>query len=291
MPSRQSVSDAATVRRAGRSRWADRAVRSASALALALLLGGCLGRGADDVTGSIRTAQPDALRAQSAELGERYAKRPGEKTVSLRYSQVLRALGQHAQAVAVLEAASIANQKDVEVQAAYGKALVEAGRLEQASSVLASVNTPDRPDWRILSAQGAIADQQNRHDEAQRFYHDALQIAPNEPTVLSNLGLSYALSKRLDLAEQTLRQAAAAPKVDPRVRGNLALVLALQGKFKESQEIASRDLPLAEAEANVSYVRQMITQKNNWKQIEKAEKGIGKNRAPVGGPHIPAAAD
>ena len=282
MPSRHSVPDAAPLRSAGAGRWAGRAVRSASVLALALLLGGCLGRGGDDVTGSVRATQPDALRAQSAELGERYSKRPGEKAVSLRYAQVLRALGQQAQAVAVLEAASIANQKDTEVQAAYGKALVEAGRFDQASSVLASVNSPDRPDWRILSAQGAIADQQSRHDEAQRIYHDALKIAPNEPTILSNLGLSYALSKRLDLAEQTLRQAAATQKADPRVRGNLALVLALQGKFKESEEVASRDLSLSEAEANVSYVRHMITQKNSWKQIEKAEKGIGKNRAPVG---------
>ncbi|MBY0613483.1 MAG: tetratricopeptide repeat protein [Beijerinckiaceae bacterium] len=285
MPCRPSVPDAARFRRAGASRWASELARVSVIVAVSFMLGGCLGRGADDVTGSVRTAQPDQLRAQSSELGERYAKKPGEKAVSLRYAQVLRALGQHAQAVAVLEAASIANQKDTEVQAAYGKALIEAGRLDQAATVLASVNTPDRPDWRILSAQGTIADQQSRHEDAQRFYHDALKIAPNEPTILSNLGLSYALSKRLDLAEQTLRQAAGAPKTDPRVRGNLALVLALQGKFKESEEVASRDLSLADAEANVSYVRQMITQKNSWKQIEKAEKGIGKNRAPIGGPH------
>lgn len=283
MPSPRFVSDAALSSRANARRWAGLAARSASVLVLSLALGGCLGRGSSEVTGSVRATAPDALRAQSAELGERYAKKPGERSVSLRYAQVLRALGQHAQAVAVLEAASIANQRDTEVQAAYGKALIEAGRLDQAASVLSGVNSPDRPDWRILSAQGAIADQQNKHEEAQRFYHDALQIAPDEPTVLSNLGLSYALSKRLDLAEQTLRKAAAAPKTDPRVRGNLALVLALQGKFKESEEVASRDLSLAEAEANVSYVRQLITQKNNWKQIEKAEKGIGKNRAPVGG--------
>ena len=260
---------------------APRAGRMIAMLVLIAALGGCASRNAD-VTGSVRGNSADTLRTQSAELGERYSKRPGEKSVSLRYAQVLRALNQHDQAVAVLEAASIANQKDTEVQAAYGKALAEAGRYEQASIVLASAHSPDRPDWRILSAQGTIADQQSKHDEAQRFYHDALQIAPNEPSVLSNLGLSYALSKKLDTAEQTLRLAVANPKADPRVRGNLALVLALQGKFKESEDIASHDLSVADAEANVAYVRQMITQKNSWKQIERAEKGIGRNRAPVG---------
>ena len=259
-----------------------RAFGGVALLALGLALSGCMGRGDGDVTGSLRTASPDALQAQSAELSERYARKPGEKAISLRYARVLKALNQQGQAVAVLETASIANPRDNEVLSAYGKALADAGRFDQANAVLVSAHSPDRPDWRILSAQGTIADQQNNHEAAQRLYQDALKIAPNEPTILSNMGLSYALSRRLDLAETTLRSAAASQKADPRVRGNLALVLALQGKFKESEDIASRDLSLADAEANVSYVRHMISQSNSWRQIEKAEKGIGKNRAPVG---------
>ena len=264
-------------RPASRNAWGGVAV-----MVLGLALTGCMGRGDGDVTGSVAAGNTASLRAQSDQLSERYARKPGEKTVSLNYARVLRALNQQSQAVAVLETTSIANPRDNEVLAAYGKALADAGRLDQAGAVLASAHSPDRPDWRILSAQGTVADQQSNHDTAQRLYQEALLIAPNEPTVLSNLGLSYALSRRLDLAEQTLRSAAASQKADPRVRGNLALVLALQGKFKESEDVASRDLSLADAEANVAYVRHMITQSNSWKQIEKAEKGIGKNRATVG---------
>lgn len=249
-----------------------RAGGSAAIVALSLGLSGCLGRGDPDVTGTIATKDQAALRQQARDLGERYDGKPGEKSVSLRYAAVLRALNQQAQAVAVLEAASIANPKDNEVQAAFGKALAEAGRLDQAATVLASAHSPDRPDWRILSAEGTVADQQGRHEDAQRLYAEALRIVPNEPSVLSNLGLSYALSRRLDLAEATLRTAAGQPKASARVRGNLSLVLALQGKFKESELVASHDLSVAEAEANISYVRQMIAQPNSWKQIEKAEK-------------------
>ncbi len=244
---------------------------------LALMLGGCLNRASSgDITGSIRTTNPDELRELSRTQGERYAAKPGEKQAGLRYAQTLRGLGQLNQAIAVLQATAIANQKDNEVQAAFGKALAEAGQLEQASNVLASAHSPDKPDWRILSAQGTIADKMNQNEKAQGFYKQALQIMPNEPTVLSNLGLSYALGKELPQAETVLRLAVAQPKSDPRVRGNLALVLALQGKFTESEQVARQDLSPAEAEANIAYIRQMMTQQNRWKQIESAEKGMKK---------------
>ncbi len=242
---------------------------------LACTLTGCINR-SNDITGSIRNHNPDDLRALEKVQGDRYSQRPGEKNAGLAYAQTLRALGQTSQAVAVLQSTAIANQKDNEVQAAFGKALAEAGQLEQASNVLANAHSPDRPDWRILSAQGTVADQQNDHDKAQGFYKQALSIAPNEPSVLSNLGLSLALSKQLGAAESTLRFAVSQPKSDPRIRGNLALVLALQGKFAESEQVARQDLAPAEAEANIAYMRQMLSQQNRWKQIEKAEKTTGK---------------
>jgi Flp pilus assembly protein TadD len=242
---------------------------------IACTLTGCMNR-SNDITGSIRTNNPDELRALEKVQGDRYSQRPGEKNAGMAYAQTLRALGQTSQAVAVLQSTAIANQKDNEVQAAFGKALAEAGQLEQAANVLASAHSPDRPDWRILSAQGTVADQQNNHEKAQGFYKQALSIAPNEPSVLSNLGLSFALSKQLTVAESTLRVAVAQPKADPRIRGNLALVLALQGKFAESEDMARRDLPPAEAEANIAYMRQMLSQQNRWKQIEKAEKTTAK---------------
>jgi Flp pilus assembly protein TadD len=190
--------------------------------------------------------------------GQKYHTDPTNIDVALHYAQALRATGQRAQAVAVLERASIENPHDRAVLGAYGRALAEAGNLDQALEVLERAHTPDQPDWHILSAQGAVLDQMGRHADAQRYYLTALKIVPDEPSVLSNLGLSYALSKNLPEAEATLRRAAAQPAVDPRVRQNLALVVGLQGRFAEAETIARADLPPDQAAANVAYLKQML---------------------------------
>ena len=213
----------------------------------------------------------EQLKRQAEDLGKAYDRAPGQKAVSLRYAQVLRMIGQHGQASAVLQKASLTNMNDREVRAAYGKVLAETGRFREAAEVLANAHSPDRPDWKILSAQGTVADQMGEHARAQDFYRAALKVAPGEPAILSNLGLSYALIRRLDEAERVLSEAASHPRADARVRANLALVLALSGKFKQSEEVARRDLPPGEAERNVQNVRQMISQNNSWAEIQKAE--------------------
>lgn len=214
-------------------------------------------------TGSVATsAAPSDPREASQVWGERYRANPRDPAVAVNYAQALRGLGQRAQAVAVLEQASIHNPSNMELLGAYGRALAETGNHEQALEVLNRAHTPDRPDWRILNAQGAVLDQLGRHQEAQRYYATALRIAPEEASILSNLGLSYALSKKLPEAESTLKRAAAGRSADPRVRQNLALVVGLQGRFSEAEEIARADLPPEQAAANVAYLRQMLAQPN-----------------------------
>ena len=48
-----------------------------------------------------------------------------------------------------------------------------------------------------------------------------------------------------------------------RVRQNLALVVGLQGRFAEAETIAKGDLPADEAAANVAYLREMLSRKDN----------------------------
>ncbi len=233
--------------------------------AIAAATAGCQTTQNAETTGSLRVAPAAASDRSDADwqrdvqaYGEKYRANPAKIDVALQYAQALRATGQRAQAVAVLERASIENPHDKTVLGAYGRALAEAGNLNQAFEVLERAHSPDQPDWRILSAQGAVLDQLGRHNEAQRYYRTALKIVPDEASVLSNLGLSYALSKDLRDAETTLRRAAAQRPVDPRVRQNLALVVGLQGRFKEAETIARADLPPEEAAANVAYLRQML---------------------------------
>jgi Flp pilus assembly protein TadD len=229
-----------------------------AAILLASGLGGCAAfRSAEpSVTfGATPAAEP---RTAAEAWGQRYEANPGDAPTAIGYAQELRKSGQRAQAVAVLEQASLRNPSNMELLGAYGRALADVGNFQQALDVLNRAHRPDHPDWRILSAQGAVLDQMGRHDEAQRYYETALKMAPDEPSVLSNLGLSYALAKDLPRAEATLKRATAGGRADPRVRQNLALVVGLQGRFAEAEAIARADLAPEEAAANVAYLRDML---------------------------------
>lgn len=251
-----------------------RAVRllgsAAVAAVLALTVAGCKTMG-DDVTGSVApasTPRNDAEWRQSVDTwGKRYRDNASDPDAALNYARALRATEQRAQAVAVLEQASIRNPGNLALLGAYGRALAEAGDLNQALDVLGRAHTPDNPDWRILNAQGAVLDQLGRHAEAQGHYAAALKIVPNESSVMSNLGLSYALMKDLTRAETTLRRAVAQPNADPKARQNLALVVGLQGHFAEAETIARAGLSEEEAAANVRYLRQMLAQRSEPKKM------------------------
>jgi Flp pilus assembly protein TadD len=240
-------------------------VSAAVTAILAVHLGGC--QTMSDITGSISAKaepNPEADSRRAVEVyGERYRTNPKDADTALAYGSALRANGQRAQAAAVLEQATISHPGNKALLAAYGRALADNGNFQQAFDVLSKAHTPDNPDWRILSVQGTALDQLGRHDEARRYYVSALKIVPGEPSVLSNLGLSYMLSKDLPKAEETLRQAYASTRADARVRQNLALVIGLQGRFAEAETIVKADLPPDEAAANVAYLKQMLSRKDN----------------------------
>jgi len=236
--------------------------------AIAAMAAGCQTTQSAATTGSPALVSPENRseadwRRDLADYGPQYRANPDKIDVALRYAQALRATGQRAQALAVLQRASIARPHDKVVLGEYGRALADSGDFQQAFDVLGRAHSPDQPDWHILSAQGAVLDQMGHHNDAQRFYLTALKIVPDEPSVLSNLGLSYALSHDLPKAEEALRRAATHQPVDPRVRQNLALVVGLEGRFADAESIARADLPADEAAANVAYLKQMLAQQGS----------------------------
>jgi Flp pilus assembly protein TadD len=253
---------------------------------LATGLAGCKTTKGPETTGSVASApRPTTEAGWRTELERSealYKARPDDVTNAMQYAQALRATGQRAQAVAVLEQVSIKNPNDKSVLGAYGRALAEIGNFNQALAVFSRAHTPDMPDWRILSAQGAVLDQLGRYEEARGYYASALKIMPDEPSVLSNLGLSYARSKDLKQAETTLRRATAQPGVGPRARQNLALVVGLQGRFTEAEDIARADLPPEEAAANVEYLKQMLAQqKDDGRKPRPVQKPKGASSTPA----------
>jgi len=249
-----------------------RLVPVAVAVLLAAAGAGCSTLQRGITTGSAPAAPSDPRQA-SQFWGDRYRANPRDVEAAIGYAQALRGIGQRAQAVAVLEQASMHNAGNMAIAGAYGRALADVGKHEQALEVLNRAHTPDRPDWRILNAQGVVLDQLGRHQEAQNHYNSALRIMPDEPSVLSNLGLSYVLAKNLPEAETALKRAAAKGSSDPRVRGNLALVIGLQGRFAEAEEIARADLPPDQAAANVAYLREMISRQSAQGRGQQPKRG------------------
>lgn len=256
-----------------------RLVVPAAILGLALLAS-CSSNTRGDVTGSIPgTNRPleqmtqTELASVSRNVGDRYARNPKDRTAGLQYATLLRMTGKNAQALAVMRQIAIIYPNDREVLAAYGKAQASAGELEQALGTINRAQTPDRPDWKLKSAEGAILDQLGRAEEARAAYREALDGKPNEPSVLSNLGMSYLLTRDLKTAETYLRSAISQPGADSRVRQNLALVVGLQGRFQEAENIARQELTAEQAEANMTYLRAMLAQDNNWTKLSANDDG------------------
>jgi Flp pilus assembly protein TadD len=255
-----------------------RLLNLSTALVLAASLAGCAH--SQMTTGSInrgggrpveQMSAPE-LQAAAGALGKTYASNPSDKPNALRYASVLQMNGDTDQALAVMRKLAIAYPKDREVLAAYGKSLAGAGQFEPALDAVRRAQTPEYPDWKLASAEGAILDQMGDAAEARNLYRKALDLKPNEPSVLSNLGMSYVLEGDLKTAETYMRSASEQPAADSRVRQNLALVVGLQGRFDEAERIASQELSAEQAQANVAYLRSMLSQQNAWKQLKDGDK-------------------
>lgn len=202
-----------------------------------------------------------------AELTARYKSNPRDKNLVIHYAAALRAVGQSGQAVSVLEVGIDSFPKDVDIAVAYAKALTADGRFEQSLVVLDNVIRPEAPDWNALLVKGATLDQLGRNGEARQLYGQALTIAPGEASIEANIGLSYAMTNELPAAEQHLRKAVQMRGATSRIRQNLALIVGLQGRFDECRALYSAELPPAQVESNMAYVRALLTQQNRWDKI------------------------
>jgi Flp pilus assembly protein TadD len=235
----------------------------------ALTLAGC----AVNNTASLRTpdysAQTQSQQQMTvSELAARYKANPRDKGAIIYYAGALRSAGQPQQAVAVVEAGLAIYPNDVDLKVNYAKALSAAGNYQQALTVIADAIRPDAPDWNALLVKGAILDQMGNNTEARATYQQALLIAPNEASLEGNLGLSYAMTNNLDQAEQHLRRAVSMPGATSKIRQNLALVIGLQGRFEEAQKLFAAELPPDQVQANMAYIKGLLTQQNRWAAIK-----------------------
>jgi Flp pilus assembly protein TadD len=246
-------------------------------LASAFAISACQSKTAnlDSLDGLTTASTSPASFKKTTELGNRWQGDPKNLALGLAYAAELEKLGQTDQQLQVLATLSAQNPQNANIQAVYGKKLLAAGRSGDAIPVLKTVADNGTGDWRILSALGSAYDQQGQYSTARETYQKALALKPNQISVLNNMGMSHALEGNLKQAEETLRSAMALPegKSLPRLRQNLALVVGLQGRFEESRQIASEDLPPEEVEANMAYLQKMLSQPNTWQQLSGDAQG------------------
>lgn len=246
-------------------------------LTSALAISGCQSKTASlDGLEGLNTASTSPVSfKKTAELGNRWQGDQKNLELGLAYADGLEKLGQTDQQMQVLATLSEQNPQNSNIQAVYGKKLIAAGRPGEAIPVLKISADNGTSDWRVLSALGSAYDQQGQYSMARETYQKALALQPNQISVLNNIGMSYALEGNLKQAEETLRSAMALPegKSLPRLRQNLALVVGLQGRFEESRQIASEDLPPQEVEANMAYLQKMLSQPDTWKQLSDDTQG------------------
>jgi Flp pilus assembly protein TadD len=250
--------------------------RSAAALlALAFIIAGCSLQSLDTLsadptpTGSLG----DASLEQTSLAAEAWRKDPSNKKSGLIYARGLMTLERPDEAVKVVEELARRNPDDLELAAYLGKIMVQSGRVQDGEKELRKAIAGGHADWRVHSALGSALDQQGRYQEARQCYDAALKLKPDEATVINNLAMSYALAGDLETAETHLRRALALPKGgdNAKLRQNLALVVGLQGRFDDAKAIAGRDLPPDRAEANVAYLKQMLSEPNPWEQLRAAK--------------------
>lgn len=251
----------------------NRHIAVALALLAATALAGCQQKSAElQNVDSMSTASAGPASYQAAaEHAKAWQSDPRNINKGMAYANALESLGQTDKQMEVYASLMSSNPNNTKLAGLYGRKLVAAGRSAPAIPILQQATSAPGADWRLYSALGSAYDQQGLYQKAREQYNIALSRDPDNLIVLNNLGMSHALEGNLKEAEATLRRADALPRsrTEPRIRQNLALVVGLQGRFEESRQIASQDLPAEQVEANMSYLQKMLAQPNTWQQISE----------------------
>ncbi len=227
-------------------------------------------------TGSVNPQAPtplDATAENTQKWAEYWQKNPEDTNAAISYAAHLRALKKDDQALSVLRKTVISNSQDTKLLAAYGKQLAIMQQFPEANKVLFKATATGSPSWETMSLHGTVLDRLGKHDDARTQYRAALKASPGNKTVLNNLAMSYAISGDPKKAEAMLLDAIAKSggQDDGQLRQNLALVLGLQGEFERARKVLAKVLPPHQVDANMAYIKQMISQRNTWQQIQAAQ--------------------
>ena len=207
------------------------------------------------------------LLTQATFWAEVYDINPSDAEAALELSNVLRQMGNISRSGEIAQQALVQHPQNPGLLLAFGSALAASGWGEHAIEPLQRAVQLDSNNWQIHNTLGVSLEQTGQDEAARYNFAEALRLSPGEPAVLSNLALSYALSGNPEIAENMLREAMIRPGADATIRQNLALVIALQGRFDEAEDMARIDVTPLMAEANMDYIRSMLTSQRRYDSV------------------------
>ncbi len=203
-----------------------------------------------------------ALRAdpltQSAFFNDQFEHDPTDAHMGLYLSNSLRSLGRYAEAADVAHRVLLFAPDNYDVLIAAARAHIQDNNAFFAVDSLQHALQIKPNDWQSHSLLGVAYDQIKRPDDAQTEWATALKLSPNNASVLTNLAMSKVTRGDFASAEPLLRTAAAQKDASLQIRQNLALVLGLEGKMAEAETLMRRDLPPAQADANLAWLQQQL---------------------------------
>ena len=253
--------------------------RSALLLAAALALAGCqlTGRPAGNniTTGSVDPAAAPSVK-ELLRLRRNWTRNPADKRTGLALFASLKRLGQTDAALDILKRLVSLNPKDAALRYQYGIELMRANRPVPAEDQFRRLLAAGAADWKVRNALGTALAAQGRHAAARMAFNEALRRSPGNVEIINNMAMSHIMEGQPKQAERLLKQALtrADARVAPKLRQNLALALGLQGRFQEARRVASHDLPPAQVEANMAYLKRMLGSGQTW---EKIANGSGRS--------------
>jgi Flp pilus assembly protein TadD len=212
------------------------------ASAAALVLAGCAQSALPELETSALTAPASSEPPATGTAG----------TGVIEQARALRAKGEKAKALALLDAAARQAPNDKVLAKERGLLALELGHIATAEPLLKNAVDPAAPDWRVHSALGSAMAASGRPKEAQKQFSKALELAPDHPSVLNNLALAYALDGKHEEAERLLRQVAARSDAAPKAKQNLALLRDLKGKGEPGRLAAANEPPAAREKSSLS---------------------------------------
>jgi len=126
------------------------------------------------------------ILAQAAFWSHEYNLNPADLESAIKFSAVLRKMGNPGRAVEVTRTSRALYPRDPYLNAEHAAGLIANQQARPAMKILDNALKETPAYGRLWSLKGVALDQMEKYAQARPFYNRALQITPNDPNIMAN---------------------------------------------------------------------------------------------------------